>query len=481
MENENVNKINDKIDNKNIDEHRIQIIIDIFDRFTILFNKKDYKDIPSNFHKEKKICIDEVKKCFNNLKISEINFILYSFTFAKDRSVKNIINFLDTMNTILSHWDYYKNKKKQVKFNNSHFDNYLMKRYECADIFTNYITDRNCRELKIDNKLFFNYIPIRCIIKSHTDLKQKNKIDQQFIEECPFSHKKMEEIYHPFVYKKFKCFKNRCLDENCPLYHSNEDGNPIDMETEVDFDSNEIINLQYVLSSLNLNKEDIKNNEKLQLFLQKKAKDTGDFIPSEFNPLTYKLYKCPLGEICKLDKKLCLNYHGNGDRRRNPNFYKDVLCPNLYENKKRKKDAKCDLGDDCDCAHNLYEYYYHPNKFRTVKCPQEKNNKYCKERLICPYRHETDEDCGDNGVRMILDKELITNYYRSLMVSYEKSIDNENSKLKEIKKKYVCYLCGENQTNALDSDHFNVDTEENKIICRDCIKKKNRKYISVTW
>ena len=109
------------------------------------------------------------------------------------------------------------------------------------------------------------------------------------------------------------------------------------MEIEVDFDSNEIINLQEVLSSLRLSKEDIKNNEKLELLLQKKVKDTGDFIPKEFNPLTYKIYKCPLGSICKLDQKLCLNYHNSTERKRNPKYYKAFLCPNLYEKNKKKE------------------------------------------------------------------------------------------------------------------------------------------------
>ena len=113
------------------------------------------------------------------------------------------------------------------------------------------------------------------------------------------------------------------------------------METEVDFDSYEIINLQNVLSSLKLSKEDIKNNEKLEIMLQKKAKDTGDFIPMEFNPLTYKIYKCPLGLICKLDKKLCLNYHNKTDKRRNPKFHKATLCPSLYEKNKKLKNGKC--------------------------------------------------------------------------------------------------------------------------------------------
>ena len=467
------------IDENDIDKNRLLIIKDIFKNFTLLFSEKNYDDIPPNFQKDKKICIDEIKKVYNDLTLGEINYILFSFNYAKDRSVKNIINFLDTLNTIFSHYEYYRTKNHNIKYNNNHFDNYLLKRYECADIFTNFFLDRNCRELKIDNKLFFNYIPIKCILKKHIDSVEKNKTNQWEIEECSFAHNKVEQLYHPFVYKKFKCFKRKCDDKNCVLYHENEDGISTDFETEVDFDSNEIINLQTVLSSLNLSKEGIKQNEKLEIFLQKKAKDTGDFIPTEFNPLTYKIFKCPLGPICKLEKKLCLNYHGNSDKRRNPKYYKAELCPNLYEKNKRIKDAKCKLGDDCDCAHNLFEYYYHPDKFRTIKCPQEKKSRFCKERLICPYLHETDSDCGKDGVRMILDEKLITDYYRSLMATFEKSIDNETDKLKEIKNKYCCYLCQENC--ALEDSQILVDQKEHKIVCSSCAEKNNIDYIGIGW
>ena len=472
MERDSINESGIDINDKDFDKNRLSIIKDIFNTFTLLFSDKNFEDIPPNFEKEKKVCIDEIKKCFSSITYPEINYILYSFNFAKDKSVKNIINFLDTMNSILSHYEYYKIKNRKIKYNNSHFDNYILKRYECADIFTNYLRERGCRELKIDNKLYFNYIPIRCVIKKHTDIEKRKSIDPKIVEECPFAHNKMEEIYHPFVYKKFKCFIKKKCDDNCPLYHSNEDNIPIDMETEVDFDSYEMKNLSKVLSSLKLNKDDIKNDEQMELFLQKKARDTGDFLPTEFNPSTYKLYKCPLGKICKLDKKLCLNYHGNGDRRRNPNFYKAELCPNLYEKKKRKPDAECPLKDDCDCAHNIYEYYYHPDKFRTIQCPQEKSSKYCKERLICPYLHKTDSDCGKNGEKIILDEKLITDYYKSLMASYEKAIDNENEKLNEIEKKYLCYNCGERNTCALKKDDFLVDLKQNKIICERCANEK---------
>ena len=446
---------------------RIHIIDEIFDRFKILVPPEEYdEESISRYEKDKENEIQDINECFKDLRSNEIAYILYLFLISNERKIDNIINFFDTMNSILSHFEYYKTKNPNIKYNNSHFDNYLLKRYECSYIFTTYISES--RELKIDNKLYFNYIPIKCK-ENHPNEKPEIKLS------CEFAHNEIELKFHPFVYKKFKCDNINCKkDSDCSFYHTDNDGEPIDMETEVDFDSNEIINLKKVLTSLNLSKKGNNNKEKTINSLEQK-KEKSDFIPTEFNPSTYKRYRCPLGPICKLDNKLCLNYHGAKDRRRNPDLYEAKLCPNLYEKNKRKKDGKCDLGDECNKAHNLFEYFYHPIKFRKIKCKQEdtKNNKYCKERLICPYYHETDSDCGEDGESMVLDPDLITNYYKSLMVNYEKSIDYETEKLKEIKKRYICYKCG--IINALDQESFFVDIKEKKIVCQNCCggNKKN--------
>jgi len=242
------------------------------------------------------------------------------------------------------------------------------------------------------------------------------------------------------------------------------------METEVDFDSKEIKIIKDILSELKLTKKGKDSKYK--------AKEKNDFIPTEFNPLTYKMYRCPLGPICKLDRKLCLNYHSKKDKRRNPILYKAEFCPNLYDVKNKCKplaDGKCDSGDKCKFAHNKYEYFYHPDKFRKLKCKQEddpQNNKQCRERLICPYYHESDQDYGEGEEKMVLDPELIYDYYKSLMVSYEKSIDSETKKLREIKNRYVCYKC--NNENALDKKSFYVYIKEQKIICEHCKDKLSR-------
>ena len=451
---------------------RINIINEILDRFKILNlpNGYDEENI-SKYEKEKEYEIQVINDYFKDLRSNEIAYILYLFSLSNERNIDNIINFLDTMNSILSHFEYYKNKNPKIKYNNSHFDNYLLKRYECSYIFTTYLYETGCRELKIDNKLYFNYNPIKCNV-NHQDTQEK--------ENCGFAHNEIELKFHPFVYKKFKCDIKGCKkDSYCYLYHTNNDGELLDFESEIDFDSDEIINLKEVFKSLNLSKKEKENIEK-NSFSFNKQKEKKDFIPTEFNPKTYKRFKCPLGPICKLNKKLCLNYHDKSDKRRDPELYQAKLCPNLFKNNKLIKGGICDLGDECDKAHNLYEYFYHPAKFRKLKCKQEDNKgKFCKERLICPYYHESDIDCGEDGESMKLDPDLITDYYKSLMINYEDSIDNELKKLKDIKKRYVCYKCGID--NALDRESFRVDIKEKKIICNSCCDENHIKYFEVNW
>ena len=316
---------------------RLEVIKYFFHKFKITEKELTKEEAKNHYQGKRKICIDEINKIFTDLKPIEISYIIFSFIFIKENTIFNIINFLDTMNSLLNHFEYYKKKNPNIKYNNSHFDNYLLKRYECSYIFTEYLSEKNCRELKIDNLLHFNYIPYYCPFKEHTDKKKRGEVDQNLLEGCPYAHCEDEIIYHPFVYKKFKCPEN-CNKENCPFYHVDDDGDAIDRETEIDFESNEIIDIQTLLSGLQLNNEDNEKNKKLNLLLKKKEKEACDFIPTEFNPKTYKLYKCPLGSVCKLDKKLCFNYHGDADRRRNPELYDGVLCPNLYE-----KESKCKM------------------------------------------------------------------------------------------------------------------------------------------
>ena len=454
-------------ENNDIEKSRYDIIFEIIKRFDIVTLDKYNKDDISSVINNHSGLIHEIRSIFKDITIYEVAFILRLFKYANESNVEILINLIDTLNSLFFHYEYYKNKNPNIKYNNSHFDNYLLKRYESAYIFTTYISDHKGRDLKIDNKLYFNYIPTHCDEKH-------NKANPIEIHNCGFAHNDTELKYHPFVYKKFKCVIPNCKqDDDCYFYHEDEDGKPIDMETDVEFDSFEIKNLKNLLSSSNFSKKD-----KNIIFV---SNEKSDFIPTEFNPSTYKMYRCPLGSICKLEKRLCLNYHDEGDRRRNPNLYKAKLCPNLFENNKPKKGAKCNKGDNCDCAHNLFEYFYHKDKFRKFKCREEneQEGKRCKYRLICPYSHETDVDCGENDEKFKLDPDLISNYYKSLMVNYKKSIDSEMEKVNKIKNKYACYKCG--LKDALEQESFLIDNKEHKIICQKCCDKNRENYTEIKW
>ena len=121
------------------------------------------------------------------------------------------------------------------------------------------------------------------------------------------------------------------------------------------------------------------------------------------------------------------------------------------------------------------------DKFRKFKCREEneQEGKRCKYRLICPYSHETDVDCGENDEKFKLDPELISNYYKSLMVNYKKSIDSEMDKVNKIKNKYACYKCG--LKDALEQDSFLIDNKEHKIICQKCCDKNRENYTEIKW
>ena len=67
------------------------------------------------------------------------------------------------------------------------------------------------------------------------------------------------------------------------------------------------------------------------------------------------------------------------------------------------------------------------------------------------------------------------------MVSYEQSIDKENEKLNEIEKKYLCYICGDKHTCALNTDGFYIDIKKNKIVCENCAGENNIETKNVFW
>ncbi|EFN55206.1 hypothetical protein CHLNCDRAFT_134430 [Chlorella variabilis] len=73
-------------------------------------------------------------------------------------------------------------------------------------------------------------------------------------------------------------------------------------------------------------------------------------------------------------------------RRRDPRVhnYTGIACPSM---KKASSEGCCAFGDHCPYAHNVFEYWLHPTRYRTQLCNDGSN---CK-RKICFFAHSLDE------------------------------------------------------------------------------------------
>ncbi|KAK2080205.1 hypothetical protein QBZ16_000058 [Prototheca wickerhamii] len=73
-------------------------------------------------------------------------------------------------------------------------------------------------------------------------------------------------------------------------------------------------------------------------------------------------------------------------RRRDPRIYNytGIACPNM---KKARPDGTCPLREHCPYAHNVFEYWLHPTRYRTQLCNDGPN---CR-RKICFFAHSLEE------------------------------------------------------------------------------------------
>jgi len=74
---------------------------------------------------------------------------------------------------------------------------------------------------------------------------------------------------------------------------------------------------------------------------------------------------------------------GEKAKRRDPRVYNynGIACPEM------KKNMACPRGDTCPYAHNVFEYWLHPSRYRTQLCNDGAN---CK-RKVCFFAHTLEE------------------------------------------------------------------------------------------
>lgn len=96
---------------------------------------------------------------------------------------------------------------------------------------------------------------------------------------------------------------------------------------------------------------------------------------------TYKVQKCK--EVGPHDRKMCMGYHSNSDRRRNPFefVYSCYECPNAIEG------SECSNGDNCSNAHTLLERMFHPELYKISNCQRLASGIKCDRGVLCAFAH----------------------------------------------------------------------------------------------
>lgn len=106
------------------------------------------------------------------------------------------------------------------------------------------------------------------------------------------------------------------------------------------------------------------------------------FFSDEFRMYCYKVIPC--SKRYGHDWTDCPFCHpGEKAQRRCPNkyLYTGIACPDM------KKTGDCPRGDNCCFAHNVFEYWLHPSRYRTQLCSYGQN---CK-RTVCFFAHSINE------------------------------------------------------------------------------------------
>ena len=426
--------------------------------------------VTKDFYNQYSAIIDIIDPYFKNLRKDELIYLFYTFIIQNSKTIEYFLNICDIMNKIIKHFFYFRkldyNGYIQTRtYKNTYFQQYLIKRSKFENIFNPEKPIFKKRKLDIDDSTYFSYFPMKCLY-----VEQKLE-DCLYDDLCPFAHCDDEINYHPLIYKKIACIHKNINDcekkEKCHFYHENSEK----MESEIDFTDDNIISL---ISKIQDIYEKTSNEQK---YINEEIRNEY-FIPSEFNPITYKTHKCPLNLLCKLPVNQCLNYHDNkNDRRRPFQTYNAEFCENIFNLKTKKiiKGKTCPNNDDCKKCHNKFEIMYHPDQFRKHKCPLILKGKSCQNRLICPFTHddEIEESFNETEIKnktmIISNAKIVQNYYKKLMNNYYKAAKEYKNKLNDCYQLHKCPIC--HKHIMIKEKSYNI-CDNGLICCDECAKEK---------
>ena len=434
--------------------------------------------VTKDFYNQYSAIIEIIDPYFKNLRKDELIYLFYAFIIQNSKTIEYFLNICDIMNKIIKHFFYfrkldYRGYIQTRTYKNTYFQQYLIKRSKFQNIFNPEKPIFKKRKLDIDDSTYFSYFPMKCL---YVEQKLENCLYNDL---CPFAHCDDEINYHPLIYKKIACIYKNIEDcekkEKCHFYHENSEK----MESEIDFTDDNIISL---ISKIQDIYEKTSNEQK---YINEEIRNEY-FIPSEFNPITYKTHKCPLNLLCKLPVNQCLNYHDNkNDRRRPFQTYNAEFCENIFNLKTKKiiKGKTCPNNDDCKKCHNKFEIMYHPDQFRKHKCPLILKGKSCQNRLICPFTHddEIEESFNETEIKnktmIISNAKIVQNYYKKLMNDYYKAAKEYKNKLNDCYQLHKCPIC--HKHIMIKEKSYNI-CDNGLVCCDECAKeKKEEEFINV--
>jgi len=100
-------------------------------------------------------------------------------------------------------------------------------------------------------------------------------------------------------------------------------------------------------------------------------------------------------ELCKRPPRLCRQgyacpqYHNSKDKRRTPRKfkYRSTPCPNVKQGDEWGDPANCEAGDNCSYCHTRTEQQFHPEIYKSTKCNDVLQTKYCPRGPFCAFAH----------------------------------------------------------------------------------------------
>lgn len=445
----------------------------IFLSLKLINEDKDFslKNIDTNFSENYNPLIAVISSTFKHLRKEGATMILRETLNSPDYSdfsdieYLNLFHICDTIIEHLNHFAYLNHNSmlpfRKNMFNNSFFDKFIITKSKFEYFYNEYeisdekyslemVNSNKRRPLDIDNDGFFNYICYAC-----EEMEKDKKC--QFKNACPFAHNDNEILYHPLFFRKFKC-RLDCNNANCPYSHNEQ------LDTDLNLHNDhrlvKIIDELHNAKYFNINSLPIEN-----AFYYEN-------LPSEFHPSSYKTVRCPLGNLCKLDRKLCLNYHDNTDKRRKDYLYKSDPCEYMIdEEEKFDYNKQCPKENYCGFSHNNYEYMYHQDVFKSEKCPNETEDEECKYHLICPFFHKNDKEIEEKDKKIRCDPELLTAYYEDLMENYKIKQNGKLKNLNNIIKNHKCKNCNSYLLEKNEYYLLYINNKLNKVICQSCALK----------